>query len=786
MKKGVTLMALALTITIMFTLLGLVIPQSYRTTTQAKLASFAMDIKQIEEALAVSVYNNDKGPIGKEVTREEVINSLTEEKANAIINEFNINSDVDTKVFNILDINKLQITNKDKYKINGNLPNAFVLSKSTSKVYYVPGISLDKKYYFSLTKDLLNKVESLPKISIMKEEELENLDLTNKMYVEKLTNAYTNDEMQIKIVTEKTKDSKIFLNIGSKQRDITEKIINDVFTLKYGEDAITKEDLLNVKEIIIQKNIGEKVTDVKKVNVENFDLVAPKIEKYTQTIKNGIHSIEFESTDNKGNNLIKYIVYSEKVGSDKLPSKKEEQIDYIVKNGIEISGNKVEIKDDWIKFGIVAIDSAGNASSPYIHNLFNIVNKPADIKSEQNNYYPIAYNNGKWMVVSNLNRDNEWYNYSENSKKWANIICVSKDIKYKIGQEIDESIVKDWFVWVPRFAYSINKYKTEIDNSEGTTTDIFDISFLVNKTDMDIEGNKYLKDYNEELVKVGEKTPKIVHPAFNFAGKELTGIWVSKFNNTEDKFNQTETRKDSGYNINQTFNKYSTLKDKTLLGDKHAIKNTEWGAVAYLTASKYGFIPSFHNSRVTTFKDGLYKKEVKLSNTGNVYGIYELNGGLSEIVMAAFEWNQEAFQKELGQSLEGSFEKYVDRYTTPTKVGKENKEIIKETIELFKSKKGDAMYEVMADDQFEIAKDENGNFEKPEEFIKELGLYNGDAVRFSLYSPFLKRGGSYEDGTKSGIFSISSFEYSNIDVHKANRRDKNGGRRYILIEGKYN
>ena len=116
MKKGVTLMALALTITIMFTLLGLVIPQSYRTTTQAKLASFAMDIKQIEEALAVSVYNNDKGPIGKEVTREEVLNSLTEEKANAIINEFNINSDVDTKVFNILDINKLQITNKDKYK----------------------------------------------------------------------------------------------------------------------------------------------------------------------------------------------------------------------------------------------------------------------------------------------------------------------------------------------------------------------------------------------------------------------------------------------------------------------------------------------------------------------------------------------------------------------------------------------------------------------------------------------------------------------------------------------
>ena len=61
----------------------------------------------------------------------------------------------------------------------------------------------------------------------------------------------------------------------------------------------------------------------------------------------------------------------------------------------------------------------------------------------------------------------------------------------------------------------------------------------------------------------------------------------------------------------------------------HMMKNSEWGAVAYLTHSKYGLdgkeIAINDNSNYTGGGRGeAYKTNINQSSTGNVYGIYYL------------------------------------------------------------------------------------------------------------------------------------------------------------------
>ena len=104
-------------------------------------------------------------------------------------------------------------------------------------------------------------------------------------------------------------------------------------------------------------------------------------------------------------------------------------------------------------------------------------------------------------TVKITDTDTTWYDYD--AKKWAN------------AQTQDGSM----WVWIPRFAYKVN-----------SSTKTFDVVFLKDTT------NTYLDNGTE---KDAEKEGYIIHPAFKNESstgyenggwdKELTGIWVSKF-----------------------------------------------------------------------------------------------------------------------------------------------------------------------------------------------------------------------------------------------------------------
>ena len=296
-------------------------------------------------------------------------------------------------------------------------------------------------------------------------------------------------------------------------------------------------------------------------------------------------------------------------------------------------------------------ENAAESEKEQIESLLNDINNyigkkevEVNVPKTSEGMIPVKYDETKgiWVKADISNKNNDWYSYSPQDKKWANIVTVKENgsntreyyINSSVGTEIDMDDILTFFVWIPRYAYSItNGYREVMDESTPETTGKIDIKFLVGNTNKDKDGNSYPTDYDATELNEGDVTPMIVHPAFTFGDEELTGIWVAKFeasgvnditktdvgiaenwdnyvgnrNGTSDvpvaeaTSNTILTVKPSvpsWRDITTGDAQYFSMemsKSNNVYGlnnvDSHLIKNIEWGAVAYLCYSNYGVIP---------------------------------------------------------------------------------------------------------------------------------------------------------------------------------------------------
>ena len=219
--------------------------------------------------------------------------------------------------------------------------------------------------------------------------------------------------------------------------------------------------------------------------------------------------------------------------------------------------------------------------------------------------------------------DNGWYNYCEHS--WANIVLVKESAtegvdgsksrefyKNNPGVEVLESDILAYYVWIPRYSYMI--WTTNFNNlSNGSGK-------MENKISIKFETKN---DEKQTGVSVGEFR---THPAFTFGTQELNGIWVGKFetsidssvgscytNNNCNKIFGNDLRVKPNVNslmslnignsfyssLNFSGTEYNssantmTIKGNGFYGlttksNSHMMKNSEWGAIAYLAYSEYG------------------------------------------------------------------------------------------------------------------------------------------------------------------------------------------------------
>ena len=203
-----------------------------------------------------------------------------------------------------------------------------------------------------------------------------------------------------------------------------------------------------------------------------------------------------------------------------------------------------------------------------------------------------------------------------------------------------------------------------------------------------------------------------IHPAFNY-GQTVSGIWVAKFeaSNSGGKI-KVEPGVSSwrSITVNDIYTNCLNY-NKTL--NSHMMKNDEWGAVAYLSKSKYGKNAEVTINDNSSYYTGggsgnAYVTNVGQSTTGTVHGVYDMSGGAWEYV-AAYVNNGNSSLTSYGSSLVN----------------------------------GDAVYETSA----------NGNTSN--------GSWYGDYSYFPNTSiPFFKHGGHYNNGTNAGVFFFGS-DYGN-------------------------
>ena len=250
----------------------------------------------------------------------------------------------------------------------------------------------------------------------------------------------------------------------------------------------------------------------------------------------------------------------------------------------------------------------------------------------------------------------EWYNYE--NKEWANAVILfdeSTNSSYQAGDTIPESAIESYFVWIPRYRYQIfdDGNYTDLTSTENSTQTI-QIAF--ENKDTPVSNGSAVGSW-------------LTHPAFTAFNSN--GMWVGKF--------ETGTTLTSDYNVRngdaiqikpnvaswrsiQVANAFYTSYDYKRNLDSHMMKNTEWGAVAYLQHSIYGSQASVrinnNSSYITGYQanneptcgytgtneecnrycnDGTcntaYPNSVLASTTGNITGIYDMSGGAWEYVM---------------------------------------------------------------------------------------------------------------------------------------------------------
>ena len=225
-------------------------------------------------------------------------------------------------------------------------------------------------------------------------------------------------------------------------------------------------------------------------------------------------------------------------------------------------------------------------------------NKKANSPKVVTGMIPIKWKNNTWVVCSQ--DDAEWYNYDD-KKEWANVML--SDGTYKSGtvtegQVVQENELGSMYVWIPRYAYKIAGEKN------------IEVTFLKGNTNEGVDGATYTTDQTTDTTKTA-----IVHPAFNLGGTDLNGFWVAKFEASGTNKDGNAVGNASSSSSAQQYAPDSTTIAKSLpnkiswrhisIGESekrsmdiattskssfgltsgantHLIKNSEWGAVAYL------------------------------------------------------------------------------------------------------------------------------------------------------------------------------------------------------------
>ena len=416
-----------------------------------------------------------------------------------------------------------------------------------------------------------------------------------------------------------------------------------------------------------------------------------------------------------------------------------------------------------ITYNIVPVTGYQNGGDLIIPSGYTLISGEYEFPVEPNapklveNMIPVMYNGSNWVKAdsSNTNSTYKWYDYT--NKQWANAVLVSSTnrntyVNASAGTVIAEDDVLAYYVWIPRYKYKVfnitKRIGTDSYNASTTGIDIVFEQGTASTGEIICNYDFTITDDSLSEICSGSNGQYYTHPAFTFGDKEVEGIWVGKFE-VSNSISQIQTKPNvKSLRNNSVDNFYSAIKRMQNNGnvyglstdtnkvDSHMLKNMEWGAVAYLTHSDYGRCNgssceevTINNSSSHTTGGGNYVSNVAQSSTGNIYGIYDLSGGVFEYVMGNMSSGSESYTynpKDAGGNFSYNTEtaKYMDTYAYGTTYNNQTA--------YNRARLGDATGEVV---------------------VRSSRAWNGELAHFVYSSyPWFLRGGNYNSGSDAGVF----------------------------------
>ena len=462
---------------------------------------------------------------------------------------------------------------------------------------------------------------------------------------------------------------------------------------------------------------------------------------------------------------------------------------FTAKDGAGNISEELKVKVENIKVEVKRSETEGDVDILWVNESNQIIEKP-DTPKLSEGMVPVKYEenadgqSGKWIKTTQ--EDPEWYNYE--NKKWANIVLTpisganeGKDANgdtdvFNADGSLNEDSNYSMLVWIPRYAYKITYYNADksqvigYSNSDGI---------------VDVNGKIQEGTEKEGAIEIGDKY--VLHPAFNYGNSnenKLRGFWVGKYETSNTGCTTSESTGNKTYTgseilqikagvtswrnitisniytvcteMNKSGNPYGLNTSDSVVAP-HMMKNTEWGACAYLSKSKYGkqteevwknpnsnFITgqagsSVSASSTTSTTDYKSTNGQKASTTGNTTGVYDMSGGAYEYV-AAYVNNGDSSLTTYGRNLVNAAAKYKEVYSVGSSDSQSN------NYAAASSKYGDAVYETSSSG------------------TRTTSWYLDSSAFPNVNAPFFIRGGYYSSsGSGAGVFYFGHTNgYANI------------------------
>ena len=290
----------------------------------------------------------------------------------------------------------------------------------------------------------------------------------------------------------------------------------------------------------------------------------------------------------------------------------------------------------------------------------------------------------------------KWYDYK--TKKWANAVILvegAKD-KYNVGNTINEADIESYFVWIPRYKYKI--WNT------GNYNSYYALNQLKDTASGDNAMNRAASNAGARLIEIEFESKEtqptegsqvgeyLTHPAFTLGDKQLSGIWVGKFEVGKSGDNIIVKPNVQSWRNETVWTFFKTLYDYKRSLDSHMMKNIEWGAAAYLSHSIYGKgseVNINNNSNfITGYSAGANTDQTKYpgetgnsspitepyntstgylaSTTGNISGVYDMSGGCWEFMAAYMDTygvtTGEGYINGFSDETLTEYKDYLDKY----------------------------------------------------------------------------------------------------------------------------